>query len=44
MTCDQAEQDLLDVYETGEMNLAHPSPTELATIKATAENTFRQEI
>ena len=42
MKYDQEEHDILEVYDAGEMILSKPSPAELATIKATAENTFKK--
>lgn len=42
MKYDQEEQEILEAYEMGRMKLSTPSPSEIATIKATAEKTFKK--
>ena len=43
MKYDREEQEIVEAYETGQMKLSKPSPTEIATIKATADNTFKKD-
>jgi predicted DNA binding CopG/RHH family protein len=43
MKYDHEEQEIVEAYEAGQMKLSKPSPTELATIKTTAENTFKKD-
>jgi hypothetical protein len=39
MELDEEEKEILDAYESGQLELRAPTPEELAAIKAAAENT-----
>ncbi|MCD4750378.1 MAG: hypothetical protein K8R59_13485 [Thermoanaerobaculales bacterium] len=43
MKYDQEEKELLDAYESGQMDPIKPSEKELAAIKAAAETTFKKD-
>ncbi|NCD35175.1 MAG: hypothetical protein EOL87_17395 [Spartobacteria bacterium] len=43
MKLDKEEQDILSAYESGTMRLSTPSKSEMAKVKAMAENTFRKD-
>lgn len=43
MKLDKEEKDLLAAYESGAMDVSTPSKTEMAKVKAMAENTFRKD-
>ena len=42
MKLDKEEQEILDVYEKGEIKTKSPSKKELSMIKSVAESTFRK--
>lgn len=42
MNYDKEEQNILDAYESGDMELSTPSQAEIAAIKAAADNTFKK--
>ncbi|MFH0728758.1 MAG: hypothetical protein V2B19_20790 [Pseudomonadota bacterium] len=42
MKYDNEEQNILDAYESGQMELSRPSEKEIEAIKAAAENTFKR--
>ena len=43
MKMDKEEQDILDAYEQGKMELRAPSKREKAEVKSMAERTFRKD-
>jgi predicted DNA binding CopG/RHH family protein len=42
MKLDDEEKEILDAYESGQLAARKPSPTEIAAIKAAADNTFKK--
>ena len=43
MKYDEEEKNILDDYESGEMELRTPSKKEIEQIKAAAKNTFKKD-
>jgi predicted DNA binding CopG/RHH family protein len=43
MELDDEEKEILDAYESGQLELRAPAPEELAAIKAAADNTFKKD-
>lgn len=43
MKLDQEEQDILDAYEAGVLQLRQPSAEEIAAFKAAADKTFKKD-
>jgi predicted DNA binding CopG/RHH family protein len=43
MRYDKEEKELLEAYESGQIELSEPSKKELAAIKAAADNTFKKD-
>jgi hypothetical protein len=41
MKLDDEEKEILDAYESGQLELRTPTPEELAAIKAVAEDTIK---
>ena len=43
MKLDKEERDILEAYESGEIETTRPSSKELAALKAAAESTFKKD-
>jgi predicted DNA binding CopG/RHH family protein len=43
MQYDNEEQEIIEAFESGKMNLSTPSKQEIEAIKATAKNTFKKD-